>query len=156
MSAPLTYQAILERNKKIATTHEPHPFISEMGSSAPPPPSFLILTCIDPRCVPEETLGLQRNEAVVVRTAGGRMHSAFASFLPIDTLLNFKEMMERAPAQAEEIEGMEWGAIADLEQSVRNDIEMFKASELVRKELRDNVHGFVYDIKTGLLSEVAV
>lgn len=41
-----------------------------------------------------------------------------------------------------------------LEQSVRDDIEILKTSPYIPKKLADNCHGFVYDIKTGLLTPV--
>ena len=43
---------------------------------------------------------------------------------------------------------------SSLEQSVRDDLALLKASPLVRKELAENAKGFVYDIKTGLLTPV--
>ena len=39
-----------------------------------------------------------------------------------------------------------------LEQSVRDDLAVIKGSPLVRKQLADRTYGFVYDIKTGLVS----
>jgi carbonic anhydrase len=38
--------------------------------------------------------------------------------------------------------------------SVREDVEFLKASDLVRPELKERVAGFVYDVKTGLLNPV--
>jgi carbonic anhydrase len=42
-----------------------------------------------------------------------------------------------------------------LEQSVQEDIDLVKASPLIRKELADRTRGFVYDIKTGEVKPVA-
>ena len=44
--------------------------------------------------------------------------------------------------------------MTSLEQSVKDDLAILKASPLVRKELRENASGFIFDIKTGLLSAV--
>lgn len=44
--------------------------------------------------------------------------------------------------------------ICSVEQSVRDDIALVKNSKLVRQELKDGTRGFVYDIDTGLLTEV--
>lgn len=41
-----------------------------------------------------------------------------------------------------------------LEESVRDDLRLLKEQKFVRQELRDNVKGYVYDIKTGKLKEV--
>jgi carbonic anhydrase len=41
-----------------------------------------------------------------------------------------------------------------LEESVREDVRLLKEQNFVRQELRDNVKGYVYDIKTGKLKEV--
>ena len=43
---------------------------------------------------------------------------------------------------------------SSLEQSVRDDVAIFKKSALVRKELAENISGYVVDIKTGKLSPV--
>ena len=37
---------------------------------------------------------------------------------------------------------------------MKDDLAVLKKSPLVRKELADRAQGFVYDIKTGLLSKV--
>lgn len=49
---------------------------------------------------------------------------------------------------------MGFGAIEDLPQSVRDDIAKLRSSPLVREELKGEVYGFVYDIKTGALGAV--
>lgn len=41
-----------------------------------------------------------------------------------------------------------------LEQSVRDDLAVIKGSALVRKQIADRTYGFIYDIKTGLVSPV--
>lgn len=43
-----------------------------------------------------------------------------------------------------------------LEQSVRDDLAVLKKSPLIKREIVDNAHGFIFDIKTGLLSAVEV
>ena len=39
-----------------------------------------------------------------------------------------------------------------LEQSVKDDLAVIKGSPLMRKELAERSYGFIYDIKTGLVS----
>jgi len=41
------------------------------------------------------------------------------------------------------------------EQSLRNDLEFLKTSRYIRKELAERTKGFLYDIKTGEVHEVA-
>lgn len=41
-----------------------------------------------------------------------------------------------------------------MEEGVRHDLEVVRKSLYLRKELKDSVRGFVFDIKTGLLSPV--
>ena len=43
-----------------------------------------------------------------------------------------------------------------VEQSVKDDVEFFRSSPLVRRELAERTHGFVFDIKTGELKSVQV
>jgi carbonic anhydrase len=44
--------------------------------------------------------------------------------------------------------------VHSVPQSVKDDIALLQASPLVRKELLENVHGYVLDIKTGKLSKI--
>lgn len=39
-------------------------------------------------------------------------------------------------------------------QSVKDDLAILKASPLIRKELLEHSHGFVLDIKTGVITSV--
>lgn len=41
-----------------------------------------------------------------------------------------------------------------MEESVKHDLEVVRKSPYIRKGLKDSVRGFVFDIKTGLLSPV--
>ncbi|KAL8773086.1 MAG: hypothetical protein Q9194_004422 [Teloschistes cf. exilis] len=69
---------------------------------------------------------------------------------------NVREALkERAPAEASKIDGMVFGAFDNLEQSVRDDLKIFKSSQFVREEMKKSVYGFVYDIQTGKLTGVA-
>ena len=63
-------------------------------------------------------------------------------------------LSERVPEKAAEIKALEFGAYTSYEDSVREDLDILKADPLIRKELAKNLVGFVYDIKTGLLTPV--
>lgn len=41
-----------------------------------------------------------------------------------------------------------------VEHSVKDDVEFLKGSPLLREELKQNIQGFVFDIKTGKLKEI--
>ncbi|KAK4063148.1 hypothetical protein Trihar35433_8943 [Trichoderma harzianum] len=44
--------------------------------------------------------------------------------------------------------------ITDLEQSVRDDVKLLKTSRIIRRELRENASGYLYDVKSGLVRRV--
>ncbi|KAG7008631.1 hypothetical protein G7Y79_00005g017720 [Physcia stellaris] len=175
MESKANIQALCERNKKIAESHKPLSLISEdraLGLR----PSVLIVTCMDPRCVPEKFLGLQPPESIVIRNVCGHVTPNLNDILAIDHIFQFPELMvihhtdcgallfneaqiretikARQPTN-DSIDSMTFGAISDLEQSVRDDLAVLRESPLVRKELAENAAGFVFDVKTGILSRVA-
>lgn len=136
------------------------------------------VTCADPRCVPESFLATTPADGLVTfRNVGGHITPqvitdilALDGFMGITGILvvhhtdcgttHFKDaairegLKARVPSRAAEIEGMGFGAIEDLPQSVRDDIAKLRSSPLVREELKGEVYGFVYDIKTGALGAV--
>jgi carbonic anhydrase len=57
---------------------------------------------------------------------------------------------ERLGADASDIDFLPFG---DVEQSVRDDVALIRSSPLIPNEI--NVRGFIYDVKTGKLQEVA-
>ncbi|MCJ1452082.1 hypothetical protein MMC28_002423 [Mycoblastus sanguinarius] len=175
MSAKLTVKDLLERNKAFAANFKPFPLLSELGDAGMSPPSILIVTCADPRCIPEQFLNLQPPETVVFRNMCGHVAPDINGILALDYFLTFSEIMvvhhtdcgsthftdnqvrealkARLPKE-QTIDTMAFGTITNVEQSVKDDLAFLKQSNLVRKELADNAYGFVYDLKTGLLSAV--
>ncbi|KAF2429674.1 carbonic anhydrase [Tothia fuscella] len=176
MSSPLIVSEIIERNNELAKSWTPWPLFSEIAAFGMASPSILITTCADPRLNPVDFLGLKPGELVVtVRNVNGHIAPNLNDILALDVLLGFKEILivhhtdcgathfkedqvkgilsERAPGN-KEVAFMQFGAIGDVPLSVRDDIAILKASPLVRKELLENVHGYVLDIKTGKLSPV--
>jgi carbonic anhydrase len=68
------------------------------------------------------------------------------------------EVRETLKQRDPELKGLEhdhFGAIADLEQSVKNDVASLRDLKVMREELKPAVQGFVYDIKNGKLTLVA-
>ncbi|MCJ1469412.1 hypothetical protein MMC07_008045 [Pseudocyphellaria aurata] len=63
-----------------------------------------------------------------------------------------KALTEKVPSNAEEIKGMKFGAIKDIDQNLLDDVAIIKASPYLAKDLQ--VLGYVYEMETGLLREV--
>jgi carbonic anhydrase len=57
---------------------------------------------------------------------------------------------EQLGADASDIDFLPFG---NLEQSVRDDVELIRSSPLIPNDIR--VTGFIYDVKTGKIDEVA-
>lgn len=47
-----------------------------------------------------------------------------------------------------------FGAIADLEQSLRENVALARASSWIREELKECVYGYLFDIQTGRVKRV--
>jgi len=116
-------------------------------------------------------LGLEEGDAHVIRNAGGRAADAVRSLVISQQLLGTREvvvihhtdcgMLTFTDAQLRRKLQEDLGALTDdpflaftdLEQSVRDDVAAIRGSRLLLKEVP--VTGFVYDVKTGRLQQVA-
>ncbi len=119
-----------------------------------------------------KALGLAEGDAHVIRNAGGRAADALRSLVISQRLLGTTEVLvvhhtdcgmltfdnptlygicqEQLGADASAIDFLPF---RDVEQSVRDDVAHIRASPLIAKDTK--VTGFVYDVKTGQLHEVA-
>ncbi|KAH8819141.1 carbonic anhydrase [Xylogone sp. PMI_703] len=136
------------------------------------------LTCNDRRCIPERFFDIKPGEVVVHRNAGGNIRHALRDIIILDKVLGLKEiaivhhtdcgtlrftdddLRESLKATVDaghwaEIDAMDFGAITDVEQSVRDNLEWLKKTPFVRKELLQNTYGFIYDVKTGKVERVS-
>jgi carbonic anhydrase len=139
--------------------------------SAPPSKRVAVLACMDARLIPSRILGLNEGDAHVIRNAGGIVtEDAIRSLALSQHLLGTEEIVlihhtdcgmltvtdEEFAAKLERDAGRtpEWsaGAFSDLEQSVRDSVTRLRQSPFIPN--RDNIRGFVYDVKTGDLSEI--
>ncbi|HKN94415.1 MAG TPA: carbonic anhydrase [Thermoleophilaceae bacterium] len=139
--------------------------------SAPPARKTIVLTCMDARLIPSRFLGLEEGDAHVIRNAGGRAQDALRSIVVSQRLLGTNEVLvihhtecgmlsfknEDLHAKVKEDLGADASDIdflpfSDLEQSVRDDVEFLKDSPLVPDDV--SVRGFVYDVKSGKVTEV--
>ncbi|KAL1889893.1 hypothetical protein Sste5346_008618 [Sporothrix stenoceras] len=166
---------LLERNKAIS--HTPLPYYEELKQVNAPGPSTLIVTCIDPRCIPETFLNLSAGEVGVHRNAGGNIRAALRDINIVDTLFNLREICiihhtdcgithvtdegvrDHIKANTDkehwpEIDNLDVWSNADIEASVKGDLEWVRTTPLIREELKKGTQGFVFDIKTGLLTKV--
>ena len=161
---------LLEANSEYARTFN--------RGTLPMPPArrLAVVTCMDARIVPSRQLGLEEGDAHVIRNAGGRARDALRSLVISQRLLGTNEIAvihhtdcgmltftnDVIRQKLDEDLGSEAGTAArkidflpfpDVEQSVRDDIAAIKASPLLRKDVP--VTGFVYDVKTGKINQVA-
>lgn len=138
----------------------------------PPGRKFAVVACMDARLDPAKALGLEEGDAHVIRNAGGRAADAIRSLVISQRLLGTEEVIvvhhtdcgmltfdndtlrgivrERLGADASDIDFLPF---SDVEQSVRDDVEIIRNSPLIPNEIP--VTGFVYDVKTGKVHEVA-
>ena len=138
----------------------------------PPAKQVAVLACMDARLNPYALLGLSEGDAHVIRNAGGVVTDDEIRSLSISQrllgteeiilihhtdcgMLTFSDDEFRRQIQTETGIKPEWAAEAfdDLEEDVRQSIARIKASPFIPK--KDQVRGFVYDVKTGGLTEVS-
>jgi len=137
----------------------------------PPAKKVAIVACMDARLNPYPILGLSMGDAHVIRNAGGVITDDEIRSLAISQHLlgteqimlihhtdcgmltfsdsDFEQMLvEHAGRQPE------WrpGSFSDLEVDVRDSIKRIKESPFI--PIKDEVRGFIYDVKTGRLDEV--
>jgi carbonic anhydrase len=138
----------------------------------PPGRKLAVVACMDARLDPAKALGLDEGDAHVIRNAGGRAADAIRSLVISQRLLGTEEVIvvhhtdcgmvtfdndtlrgicrEQLGADASDIDFLPF---SDLEQSVRDDVELIRNSPLIPNDI--TVTGVVYDVKTGKIHEVA-
>ena len=138
----------------------------------PPARGIAIVACMDARLDPQALLGLEEGDAHVIRNAGGVITDDEIRSLAISQrllgteeimlihhtdcgMLTFKDDDLRRQIQDETGVKPSWAAEAfdDLEEDVRQSIARIKASPFIPR--KDKVRGFVYEVETGRVREVA-
>jgi carbonic anhydrase len=138
----------------------------------PPAKKVAVVACMDARVNPYPILGLELGDAHVIRNAGGVITDDEIRSLAISQrLLGTEEIIlihhtdcgmltfndEDFKRQIQDDTGVKppWSAEAftDLEEDVRQSIQRIKTSPFIPN--KDSVRGFVYDVHTGRLDEVA-
>ena len=138
-----------------------------------PSRKIAILTCMDARIEPMRLSGLKPGDAHIIRNAGGRAsNDAIRSLIVSNRLVGTNEwlvihhtgcgienmtnekMAELANETSTASEGdfINWLTIQDRIGSVRDDVKRLREHPLTPPDV--TVTGFIYDIETGLLTEV--
>jgi carbonic anhydrase len=139
----------------------------------PPSRGVAVLACMDARINVHAVLGIEDGEAHVIRNAGGVVTADEIRSLAISQrLLGTKEIIlihhtdcgmltftdDGFKESIADETGLkpEWAAEAfdDLDEDVRRSIRRITGSPFIPH--RDQVRGFVFDVATGRLNEVAV
>jgi len=137
----------------------------------PPARRVAVVACMDARLDPARLLGLEEGDAHVIRNAGGRAADAVRSLVISQQLLGTREVVvvhhtdcgmltftdEQLRQKVRDDLGAEsegpFHSFTDLDRSVRDDVAAIRSSRVLLKEVP--VTGFVYDVKTGRLRQVA-
>ena len=122
------------------------------GLAAPPALPLCVVTCMDARIEPEARLGLGHGDAHVVRTAGGLPTPAVLEAIAISqSKAGTREVMVVHHTDCAAIAALEGGR--DPRETVAEAVARIRAEPSIPH--RDAVRGFVLDLATGALEEVA-
>jgi carbonic anhydrase len=157
---------LLENNGRFAATFD------KGDKPMPPASKVAVVACMDARLHVSALLGLDIGDAHIIRNAGGVVSDdAVRSLVISQRLLGTNEIIlihhtdcgmltfrdDDVKAQIEVDTGIRPSfaleAFADVDEDVRQSIARVKASPFIPH--RDNVRGFVYDVRTGRLNEVS-
>ena len=140
--------------------------------SAPPARQVAVVTCMDARLHPEDFLGMDLGDAHIIRNAGGRVsEDAIRSLVISQRLLGTNEVVvihhtdcgmatfkneDLANKIQEDLgvdaSGHDFLTFSDLEQSVRDDVEALRNSDLIPSDIA--LVGAVYDVESGKVQEI--
>ena len=157
-------EKLLARNQQYAHTFAPQ-------ANGTPIKKVAVLACMDARLDPARALGLEEGDAHVIRNAGGVVtHDALRSLAISQHLLGTEEIIliqhtdcgmqkfsddelaDRLEKHAGERPPFDGHAFDNLEENLRESLRMLKDSPFLLKT--DAVRGFVFDVESGLLSEL--
>ncbi len=140
----------------------------------PPARKLAVVACMDARLTVEQVLGLKTGDAHIIRNAGGIVtedviRSLLISHYLLGTeewiiinhtdcgMLTFKDEQLVAKLEREwetaAVSPAHFHAFGDVEENVRRQIQKVHSHAWVPDEIP--VRGFIYDVRTGALSEVA-
>ncbi|PTB37945.1 hypothetical protein M441DRAFT_147383, partial [Trichoderma asperellum CBS 433.97] len=157
-------------------THNPAPTIVEQVALGRVFETTLVITCVDFRLNSDLFLQTRPEDQILIsRNPAGRVTPALQEVMLFDVFLGLRSVIvihytdcgasyfkdvdirkahkSRLPNHSE-IDNMVFGAFDNVEQSVKDDLHILKTSPYVPKRIADQCFGFVYNIKTGLLTPV--
>ena len=159
------YRRILGENRRYVEAFD------RSALTAAPLSGLAIIACMDARLDVEEALGLRTGDAHIIRNAGGlatddAIRSLIVSQerLGTDEVLvightgcglegaDEDEMRDRLSERTGRRLDLSFGSFADLETSVRAQVERITAHPWIRPV---PVHGLIFDVATGRLIELA-
>ncbi len=140
----------------------------------PPARRLAVVTCMDARLDPARVLGLEEGDAHVIRNAGGLVtDDALRSLVISHWLLGTQEAVviahtdcgmlaftnedlrqKLADEAGADASGIDFLPFSDLDDSVRTSVRRIRESPLLPDSFAAS--GFVYDVRSGRLGEVAV
>lgn len=155
----------LEANARYAST------FTKGDKPLPPAKQVAVVACMDARIETGRLLGLEEGDAHVIRNAGGVVSDDVIRSLAISQrLLGTREIVlvhhtdcgmltftdDAVKAEIEKETGLRPSfaleAFSSLEDDVRQSIRRIESSPFVPH--KDNIRGFIYDVRTGKLTEV--
>ena len=138
----------------------------------PPGKHVAVVTCMDARLSPYVMLGLQEGDAHIIRNAGGVItDDEIRSLMISQRLLGTQEIMliqhtdcgmltfsdDEVKQAIQDDVGIKphfaLESFSDLDENVRQSIARIKSSPFIPH--KDTVRGFVYEVESGRLREVA-
>ncbi len=142
--------------------------------AAPPARKVAVLACMDARLTVERILGINTGDAHIIRNAGGiATEDAVRSLLISHYLLGTEEFLIinhtdcgmlsfrddefekrlEEETQTAAVTPVRFHSFTNLEENVRRQILRLRSHPWIPKTIP--VRGFIYDVKTGYLKEVA-
>jgi carbonic anhydrase len=161
------FTRLLGENERFADTFD------RSALTAAPLTGLAIVTCMDSRLDVGEALGLRPGDAHVIRNAGGLvtddvirslvisqqklgtdeivviMHTG-CGLIELDETALRERMAASLGVMADDV-AMEFGSFSDLTSTVRDQVEILRTHQLIR---RVPVHGAIFDVATGRLQQI--
>lgn len=113
----------------------------------PPARRVAIVTCMDARIMPSRALGLEEGDAHVIRNAGGRARDALRSLVISRRLLGTNEIAV--------VHHTDCGMLTITNPVLHAKVKQDLGADCSEIDLDVPIRGFIYDVRTGGLNEVA-
>jgi carbonic anhydrase len=139
----------------------------------PPARKLAIVACMDARLTVEQFLALKTGDAHIIRNAGGlvtedALRSLIISSYLLGTrtyyviqhtdcgMLTFTDEKLREKLKSEtghDASHLHFHSFSDVEKSVKKQLQTIRNNPFLPRDI--DVHGFVYDVRTGRLREIS-